>query len=387
MYYNSAIPPQDRLDLYKVTAADAQISVPFSTWGKQIVLKAGGFDYRDGDKRIVKEEPGWRIRAAQAKSQGTDIHIIWTLLPDYYLFNQWGLGEEDGPDAGGLRYKFKDIHNNEIVIKILTAMRIEDPDVSSFNWNKITSPYNPADYHPIKTLWLELMDNQAWNGVVTDPWMEAMLIYSADKLRILMDGGYIPNVPIVIYTRPDLLSNPLYLGGKVGTWFGSESRKQWVYLAYKSLLLNEVTSYYTCLDYADLRKWAFLNLKDSFAYSFIPEGYRQRILFHELTKNRLAVPGIADSLGNLRPIDYIIGNDAYDAMMALFAKTPVTPPPTSLDEKVKALEAAQANILIEIAATKERVARLETTDPATVIAIQNRLDTLIANQQNALKGL
>lgn len=305
-----------------------------------VILPCGSMTYdKAAGKCNVSAEPTFQVRCGMAAA-GQDVPVLARFKLDA---GAWLKGQLTSFEAE------KPLKENIITKALVTGLHN-----GTWSWDKILT--GKAAWLPFSAIVLQLTETDGWptGTQVGDDWQTRIVKTVTDHIAYLQTAGYMPKVPVLIYTGMWFLD--MYpQDGSLHLWLNN--RKDWLYL-----MLGEWTLYSTA---------TFTTLAEIFAYppgddftftGGYPDGYFERIMAHEFSSQYQRVKTIVDADGNPTPISLALWCDTAAAMYAflgLTAPEPEQPPePEEPPEEDGDLEARVTRLENEMDALLEMLREL-----------------------------
>jgi hypothetical protein len=336
-----------------VTPADLKID--------SIILPMGGMERWDGSHKVLYTEASFPGRFTQFNSAGIPVIGRFNLDAGYWLKeqhtaievnNQYPDGVADMTDA----QKIQAIRNNLVLPKLFDAWT-----TGGWTWDSIFA--KSTKFNDIKMLELGMVETEGWNGAtVSDYWQTITFNHVAKSLNWLKLKGYLPNIPVALYSGPWWLQP---LQADFATMLASA--KTWLYLHMGQWTLTSTATFDTLAAI-----YAFRPV-DTFNFSYVPAGYSQRILFHEYTDQAQKCKQITDASGTPVTVSLsLYQSDAADE--ATFLGTPTTGLPP-VDPTIAEIAAKVETLISKVSALEMDVMNLQKS-------INSQASTLAAHEQS-----
>jgi len=348
-----------------VTSADARSTVaPKGLGVNAMIIRAGG---SNGPGMTVFQDVAWDARQKAAEADGVPVVLWFELDPGWYPAND--------VDSGMVNDRSGQPDRQPVLLQLLRCL-CKDPATS---WAAMSAPGFDG-WRNVQALMVGQFKDQYLGLEVGDFWFALSIKDIIDQIKVLMDKGTIPALPIILQTSPSLLAKyqehlGTWLAYKPATTNDSPARSSWLWLAYggkEVWTLAESHSDFPTI--ADCWPWTYYNIKQAtYLWKYVPDGYE--ILFHETTQNRLYTPAYTDSAGNARPATLSLSPRLTAAQLAEVLKMEVTPgggggggtetPPVDLSALLARLDTVDANaeanrriVMQELLSLRARVDRI-----------------------------
>jgi hypothetical protein len=199
------------------------------------------------------------------------------------------------------------------VIRPLMASWVADPmdweQIPDACWEKVKA--GAVTFRPVSALMLSHFETITIGGKeISDFWQAEFLGYILKHLKFLMDIGKVPTVPVIYQTSPAFLQK---YPGNLQTCLAQY--KSWLYLALSEPTLESTATF------PDL--WGIYKFapSDTFKFSYLPDGYEDRVLLYEFSRDKQSVAGVAGG-----PVRLALWCDTA-AKLNEFLKAPAVVPP------------------------------------------------------------
>jgi GH25 family lysozyme M1 (1,4-beta-N-acetylmuramidase) len=329
LIYNPLVAMASRGRVLTLTGEDKHVDL--SVIAKDIdtlILRMGGSNQKD-EYRTPFEDSAFSIRYNQAKTNDIPVIGRFDLDADYYLYRQRALPQvTDEP-----------LKENKILKQIIDIWR-KDP----WTWETLRGD---AGWKDLKAIMLGMTETQCWpnnEGTVNDTWQTATFENIFDKIITLQNTGVLPKIPVILYTGCWWLQMyqkdfAISIGNRISNLYLALG--QWTLLNGQKTQLSNLAEV-----------WKYLPAED-FKFSFVPDQFGNRILFHEFTQDRLYVPEITDNANATMSVTANLFNDTKKVMFDLLKFVPgtiVTPDPDPIPDPIPnpALEARVAQLELTV---------------------------------------
>lgn len=168
----------------------------------------------------------------------------------------------------------------------------------------------------IKAIELSMVETIGFKGAqVGDFWQTLSWNHTVQPLRWLMLRGYIPNIPIIMFTGPWFLD--LYKNDLAITLANS---KGWLWLHLGQWVLTSTATFATLKELWEFRPSA------SFVFTAVPDGYGDRVLLHEYSDQTQRCSQIVDVIGSPETVSLSLWQDNKEEMLKILGVPNVIPP-------------------------------------------------------------
>jgi GH25 family lysozyme M1 (1,4-beta-N-acetylmuramidase) len=314
--HNTKIPLEDRAWVMEIKG-DQKPQVAVDAFGVDaLILPMVGMPW-DGNHSKAIVEPTFSGRYADAHAVSIPVFGKIELDAGIVTTEQHTQPELDGHS----------VWQNLVVPRIIDAWHI--------------GPWTPetlkvGDFRQVSALIFEQVttqDHQTPRRDIESFWQAYFFRYVVDKLKVLIDAGAVPNVPIILKTTPEWVQKYV----DFTTMLNYAPRKTWLYMALTVQMLGSTSVYNDLWSIYQFANW------DTFKWPYVPDGYQDRVLLFEFTTGKQKLKDITDAAGVPTPVSLSKWCDTAQAMKdflgAVVVIPPVDPPPsTELADKVTALE-------------------------------------------------
>ncbi len=281
-----------------------------------VMLQVGGSEGQPGSgNELHSDGDTFRIRADRAHANGLMVGGWFTLDAGYCLWREFMF---DGVSD----YRKRPFTASETLKTFLETWR----KLGTFGWDKLNA--DDGNWHPMDMIVLSVYETTTHIGKgISGAWQVAVIDDMVKYLKILMDGGYIPQVPVYVYSVPG--------------FFQKYDTDLSVYL--NNSLINKSISgigmgdpLWPQIQSADT--WPLAEVSKSFRYSneykypFVPFGCEGAVKFFMYSWDRFLVKEVMNRDGSPRTVAVITWCDTPAGMkkelnFGVVVPAPVEPPP------------------------------------------------------------
>jgi hypothetical protein len=332
--YKTTVPQKDRAKIFTWNPEQV-LKVPLTQLNVDaVILPMGGESKYDGSHYNFYNEPTFPGRYELVKAAKLPVIGRFDLNAGMFLREQHTAGEVQG-------HTFR---TNYILEKFINSWH-----VGNWTWDNIIA--KKGVWRDISMVMISMVETVGFKGAqISDFWQALDFTHFVNHLKFIMDSGFVPNIPICLYTGPWWLG--LYQNNMI---VEIENRKSWLWMALGEWTLQSTATFNT-LD----EIFAFRPL-DGFKFSGYPDNYFERILMHNFTGEKQKVKYVTDVLGNPLTVDLSLWQDTREEMYKFLKfsgspvviipppEPPIEPPippipPTDIDAKLTALELRVSHI-------------------------------------------
>lgn len=343
--FNTAVLQTARAKVFTYNSGQKLLAgvTPSDLGADLVILPMGGMDWWDGSHMRLYTESSFRGRHAEFTGDGVPVGGKFVLTGGYWLKEQHGAGEVIAQSCGG--------EMDEAAKKVSARGNLALPFLlnawcGSWSWDAIFA--KTQTFADIKFLELDMTDVEGFAGAgIGDYWQTITFKHMAQPLNWLKLRGYIPNVPIVLYSGPWFLA--LYPAGEFAQMLTNAA--SWLYLRLGQWTLTSTATFPTLAEIYAFRP------AETFAFSTLPDGYFERVWMHEYSGEKQKCAQLVDKNGAPTFVNLSLWNDTAEVMLeTLGADIPPIEPPAdwkprveALETKVTALEAENVKLWAEVA--------------------------------------
>jgi GH25 family lysozyme M1 (1,4-beta-N-acetylmuramidase) len=309
--YNKLTPTNQRAWVMEMLPTQKS-TIPLDQWGVDaLILQMASMSFWTGSHRICATEGTFAGRFDQAAAAG--VPVIGKFIIDAALFMD---EMKSKPELDG-----HSVWQNIALPGLMGAWAIGAGDwvtQTAQCWDKVRA--GTIKFREIKALIIEQTSTKTFKGAdLASTWQAYVLGYVVDKLRVLMQAGAIPTVPIIYKTSKEWLA--ANYNGEVET--GLNSRASWMWMA----ITEETLSSTNVFD--DL--WSIYQYApgDTFKWSILPYLYDERVVMLEFSAGNQRMSKMVDAAGAPSAVNLSLWCDTATKLQE-FLKTSavvVTPPP------------------------------------------------------------
>jgi hypothetical protein len=326
-----------------------------------VILPMAGMDlWQDGHKKLYSVA-SFKGRFSQFAAAGIPVIGRVALDGGYWLKeghtdvevkSQTALPEMTEPQ------KVIAIRNNLVLSKVFDAW-VD----GNWTWDMVFS--KQVKWLDIKAIELGMVETEGYGtSIISDLWQTLTFNHVATCLNYLKLRGYIPNIPVILYTGPWFMG-PLTNDFRIML----ANAKTWLYLHLGQWTLTSTATF------NNLGELFAFRPAETFKFSEAPDGYTERIWFHEYT-------GYTQSVTDLGKVSLsLFQSDKADLDILLGAVIPPIEPPVDptiaeLQAKIKVMEAEYQDALTKISSLMKDVSTLEAqaqTDQVEIDTLKQKL--------------
>jgi hypothetical protein len=367
-YYNPLVKPELRSRWITLTEADARSTVALKDLGGNLIIRAGG---SDGIGFTDYQDKAWDNRQSTAEVDGIPTTMWFALDPAWYRANN--------VDEGMITDRSGDPSRQPVLLRFLRCLFKS----SLASWDTMKAA-PPSMWRNVQAYMFSQYNTMYKGADIGDFWFTLSIRDIIDQVKVLMAKGIIPTRPIILQSSMDLFQKyqdnlAPWLAYKPATTNDATARSSWLYLAYGGpvtwTLYGKQYSFYNTI--AECWPFTWINLPASYSWGYVPPDYEKRIIFHEVSGDRLYTPAFTDTpippatVGKARPLILTLANDTDAVIQALLAGTLIQPPPGDL-----AALTARVNTLAD------SVTNLTTRLTNTLQAVNDLVDVVTAHSTN-----
>ena len=332
--------------------SDQKLTVDWkSTWVDAYILSMGGVFFRklaDGNKRLfIEADTSFAGRCSEVALAGLPVVGRFVLDAGALLKAGWTASAAEAP-----------LKENEITKALMNAWC-----GANWTWDQVLT--KKAAWREVAAIELELINTSGYpdSAVVGNDWQKRVIKTVTDHIRYLQQGGFAPNIPIILYTTPEFLAQydkpdtdfALWLAGQTG----------WLWLHLRQTTLDSTATFY-----APTNVFAFPPA-DAFTWSYCPAGYFERVVMHEFTYGKQKLTCLVDAGGAASEAGLSLGCDDAAWLFKFLdieapmppVEPPVEPPAPELSELYEAIAELRDDMTLFhdeiIAGLEELTARLK----------------------------
>jgi GH25 family lysozyme M1 (1,4-beta-N-acetylmuramidase) len=318
--------------------SDQALKVPVAELGADaIILPMGGYDVWNGAHMPIYQELTFKGRFGLVSAAGKPVIGRYKLHGGRWGIEQFGkdtlLAQSCGPEMDEAQ-KQESCRNNLVLPALLGAWCD-----GAFSMDGLFA--RSLKWLDIQALELSMVETVGFKGA-TEPdfWQALSWNHIAQPLKWLMLRGYIPNIPIIMFTGPwflEMYPNDLSIV--------LANAKGWLWLHLGQWTLKSTATFATL---AEL--WPFRPV-EKFNFSSVPDGYGDRVLMHEYSDQTQRCRQVVDVVAMPETVSLSLWQDRAAAMneMLKYTGPVVVPPPVvvpgDLEARVVALEGKMTAIL------------------------------------------
>lgn len=346
--YKQTTPQTGRAKVLTYNTTQKMTVTPDQLGNELAILPMGGMDFWDGSHMRLYSVPSFKGRRAEFAGANIPVGGRFMIDAGYWLKEQHTAPEVISQSCGG---NMDEIQKQASARANLCLPHLFDAWCDgAWTWDSIFN--KTAKFADIKFLELGMIATEGFAGAgIGDYWQTISFQHLSQPLNWLKLRGYIPNIPLVMYTGPWWLS--LYQGGEFAIMLANA--KTWLYLHLGQWVLTSTATFPTLDDIFKFRP------EETFAFSNYPDGYFERIWMHEYTGEAQKCAQLVDAAGQPTTVNLSLWNDRADEMKKALGIS-ITPPPSDLEARVTALE-ERVTILERDVATLAAIIRGEISMP------------------------
>lgn len=327
MIYNPNVAITDRMKVMWIDSSDARTGDNFNpaTIGiNHFVIRGGGSGTKPEYK--VFQDSAWPQRYDWAIQTNQSFSMSFDLDPAWYRFNN--------VDEGMVARRSNS--EDPILMQVLRCLHTNP----SASYAQMASS-NRADWRNVGAIVFSQLNEKTHLGEeVGEVWFSLSITNIIMRIKALMDLGFIPTVPIVLHSSTEFFKKYQVQLNSWLTYRPTDStqgpaRNSWLWLSFQEWMLSSGVSQIDTVE--SCWYWAFYNFYPARQFVYVPDGYDKRILFWQVTGDRLYIPIYTDSLKNARPVKLGVGNDTATVLLPLFPKQETPDIPPSDDPRIAAL--------------------------------------------------
>lgn len=387
MIYNALVPMTSddpanrRARILYLDESDARVNVTLDKLGVDaFIFQMGGSQKVVVDQHLLYEDSTWPIRQPLAEALGIPVIGRFDVSPEWYLFFEADYNITEGESNA----------QNRVLTRLLQSWY-----KGTWDWNNVQTPYDPTKWRKLAGLMIAIMKTTIWGGVgitgkeAGDAWVTLSISHVMEKLKVLMDEGKIPTVPLILHTTPFIVGAYLGVNSQLANYLGNLNRQKWLWLSYQ-----QWTLYKGVTDISELInawQWAGVTITTTFRFAYTPDGMDKRVLFHEWSGDRMYVNDILTSGGlAARPVTVSLANDTAAVLLTIlktYSSDDGNPPdgtdPTTIEKKLDEMAITLASMQLALSRIQE------TLDPlgAGLSALSGQLTHLQSNADAQNAGL
>jgi hypothetical protein len=342
LLYKTSIPQASRATVFTLRSDQALKVSPAALGANAVIMRMGGYDEWDSSHSHmpVYSDSSFKGRFRQLAAAGVPVIGRFNIHGGRWGIEQFPAGTVQAQACPG---NFDEAQKQDSVRQNLALPGL----LSSWcdgNFSMDGLFARTLKWLDVKAIELSMTETVGFkNQTVNDFWQTLSFNHMANPLRWLMLRGYIPNVPVVLFTGP---------------WW------LWLYQNDFSLMLNNNKDWL----WLHLAEWTQINTRefptlselwdfrpvDSFKFTSYPDLYFERILAHEYSDQALKVKGqLTDANGGPVTVSLSLWNDTPAGMGTFLGATIVIPP-----EEPPITDPDLAAVTARVAALETAVARL-----------------------------
>jgi lysozyme len=345
LLYKTTVKQADRATLFTWRSDQALKVAPTELGANAVILRMGGYDEWDaGHKHMpVYSDPTFKGRFKQLATAGIPVIGRFNIHGGRWGIEQFGkepIEFQSCPGNFDEAQKQDSVRQNLALPGLLSSwcdgnFSMDGLFAKTLKWLDVKA----IEIGSTKTIGFK-------DQPVNDFWQTLSFNHTANPLRWLMLRGYIPNVPIILYTGPWWL----WLYQNDFTMMLNNA-KEWLWLHLGEWTQTNTREFPTLSELWEFRP------ADSFKFTSYPDLYFERILAHEYSDQSLKVKGqLTDANGGSVTVSLNLWNDTQAAMGNFLGATitppiepPIEPPVTDPD---------LAAVIARLAALESQVAKL-----------------------------